>query len=143
MVVTARAVLAWLGSGPGSPLDSWLDHAVLPEPAVTELVTALARAGAHDRADALLAELAVLGVRQPGPAKHRATLAADTAAALELTARAASAGVDLTMPDALCTAAAHRLGIPLLAADLLPAQGDVAEVPDEQDLRVPGPAPEP
>ncbi|MFB7126427.1 hypothetical protein [Kitasatospora sp. NPDC056273] len=43
-------------------------------------------AGAHVRADNLLAELAVLGVRQPGPAKHRATLAPDTALALELIA---------------------------------------------------------
>ncbi|MER5353376.1 hypothetical protein ABT093_23955 [Kitasatospora sp. NPDC002551] len=133
VVFTARAVLAWIGGGPGSREASWLGQAVLPEPAVAELVTVLARAGAHDRAEAVLAELAVVGVRQPGPAKHRATLAGDTALALELTAQAAAAGVDLTMPDALCAAAAHRLGLPLLAADLLPAEEGAATAVEEAE----------
>ncbi|MGW7448151.1 AbrB/MazE/SpoVT family DNA-binding domain-containing protein [Kitasatospora sp. NPDC054795] len=133
VVFTARAVLAWISGGPGSRAASWLGQAVLPEPAVTELVTVLARAGAHDRADAVLAELAVVGVHQPGPAKHRTTLAADTAHALELTAQASVAGVDLTMPDALCAAAAHRLGLPLLAADLLPAEEGAATAVEEAE----------
>ncbi|MFE3875469.1 AbrB/MazE/SpoVT family DNA-binding domain-containing protein [Kitasatospora sp. NPDC059146] len=140
VVFTAGAILAWIGGGPGSRANTWLYQAVLPEPAVTELVTVLARAGAHEQADTLLAELAVVGVRQPGPAKHRATLAADTALALELTAQAADGGVDLTMPDALCTAAARRLGIPLLAAGLLPAGGGVTVTePEDQDGREPEP----
>ncbi|WP_380286476.1 hypothetical protein [Kitasatospora purpeofusca] len=143
VVFTARAVLAWISGGPGSRAATWLGQAVLPEPAVTELVTVLARAGVHEQADAVLAELAVVGVRQPGPAKHRATLAADTALALELTAQASAAGVDLTMPDALCAAAAHRLGLPLLTADLLPPEEGVAEAPDEQERRDPEPGQEP
>ncbi|MFF2751331.1 AbrB/MazE/SpoVT family DNA-binding domain-containing protein [Kitasatospora sp. NPDC058048] len=121
-VFTARAILAWFAAEPGSRVDAWLPYAVLPEPAVAELYTALARAGAHQRADTLLAELAVLGVRLPGPAKARATLAEDTAHAVQLTAEAARAGVEVPLSDALCAAAAHRLGVPLFAADLLPAE---------------------
>lgn len=118
-VFTARGLLAWFAAEPGSRVDAWLSHAVLPEPAVAELYTTLARAGAHDRADALLTNLAVLGVHLPDPAEHRTTLAEDTAHAVELTAEAARAGVDVPLPDALCAAAAHRLGVPLFAADLL------------------------
>ncbi|MEV7602945.1 AbrB/MazE/SpoVT family DNA-binding domain-containing protein [Kitasatospora sp. NPDC089797] len=121
-VFTARAVLAGITGEHTSRMDLWLSRAVLPESAVTELFTILARAGTHERADALLADLAVLGVQIPGPAKHRAHLAEDTALALELTAEAAREGVEVPMPDALCTAAAHRLGVPLFAADLLPTQ---------------------
>ncbi|WP_327075503.1 AbrB/MazE/SpoVT family DNA-binding domain-containing protein (plasmid) [Kitasatospora purpeofusca] len=122
VVVTASAVLAWIKSGPDSRVNMWLDRAVLPEAAAGELVTVLARAGAHERADHLLAELALLGVRRPSTAEHRTALAADTAHALDLTARAAVAGLDLPMPDALCAAAAHRLDAPLLAAGLLPTE---------------------
>ena len=119
LVLTARAVLAWLSAGPGDLVDSVLPYAVLPEAAVTELITTLARAGAHQAADALLADLSVLGVRLPGPAKQRATLAEDTAIALELTQDAARAGYTLTLSDALCGAAALRLEARLVAADLL------------------------
>ncbi|MER8103911.1 hypothetical protein [Kitasatospora sp. NPDC094016] len=49
------------------------------------------------------------------------------------TAQAAVGGVELTMPDALCAAAAHRLGVPLLATDLLPTEEDRAVAPQEQD----------
>ncbi|MFD9597358.1 AbrB/MazE/SpoVT family DNA-binding domain-containing protein [Kitasatospora sp. NPDC059973] len=122
VVVTARAVLAWIAAGPDSRVSHWLDRAILPEAAVADLVTVLARAGAHERADHLLAELTLLGVRQPRPAEHRAALATDTAHALDLTTRAAAAAIELTMPDALCAAAAHRLALPLLAADLLPTE---------------------
>lgn len=34
VVVTARAVLAWIADGPDSQVNTWLDRAVLPEPAV-------------------------------------------------------------------------------------------------------------
>ncbi|KOV13308.1 hypothetical protein ADK60_29885 [Streptomyces sp. XY431] len=122
VVLTARAVLHWIAAGPDSRVGHWLDRAVLPEAAVADLVTVLARAGIHERADHLLNELTLLGVRQVRPAEHRAALAADTAHALDLTNRAAAGGIDLTMPDALCAAAAHRLALPLLAADLLPEQ---------------------
>ncbi|MFJ4094169.1 AbrB/MazE/SpoVT family DNA-binding domain-containing protein [Kitasatospora sp. NPDC089913] len=119
-VLTARAVLHWIATGPDSKVNAWLDRVVLPEAAVNELVTVLARAGAHERADRLLAELPLIGVRQVCPAEHRAALASDTARALDLTTRAAAAGIDLTMADALCAATAHRLAMPLLAADLVP-----------------------
>lgn len=118
-VLTARAVLAWFTSSPGDLVEDALPYAVLPEAAVTDLITTLAQAGAHQHADALLADLAVLGVRLPGPAKHRATLAEDTADALELTQTAAKAGYVLTMADALCAAASRRLEAGLIAADLL------------------------
>ncbi|WSR45874.1 hypothetical protein OG196_43020 (plasmid) [Kitasatospora purpeofusca] len=95
---------------------------MLPEAAVNELVTALARASAPEHADHLLTELTLLGVRQVRPAEHRAALAPDTAHALDLTTRAAATGIDLTMADALCAATAHRLALPLLAADLIPEQ---------------------
>ncbi|MET8831628.1 hypothetical protein ABZX40_37850 [Streptomyces sp. NPDC004610] len=58
-------------------------------------------------------------VRVVGPAKDRAQLAEDTAAALELIETASRAGHGLTMPDALCAAAARRLEVGLIAADLL------------------------
>ncbi|MFJ6140591.1 hypothetical protein [Kitasatospora sp. NPDC092286] len=56
------------------------------------------------------------------------------------------------MPDALCAATAHRLGIPLLTADLLPTEEDTAVVvPEEHDIDgadrtqdvTPGPATDP
>ncbi|WP_327071943.1 hypothetical protein [Kitasatospora sp. NBC_01302] len=119
VVVTARAVLAWLTAGPGSLVEYALPNAVLPEAGVGELITVLARAGAHQDADALLAELAVIGLRLPSPAKYRTTLAEDTAIALELTQDAVRAGYTITLPDALCAATALRLEAPLVAADLL------------------------
>ncbi len=82
----------------------------------------LARVGAAKHADGLLDDLTVLGVRTPGPAQHRAALAEDTALTLELTADAAAVGVEVPMPDALCAAAAHRLGLPLFTADLVAAE---------------------
>ncbi|MFJ6791980.1 hypothetical protein [Streptomyces angustmyceticus] len=118
-MLTARAILAWLTSSPKDLVEDALPYAVLPEAAVTDLITTLAQAGAHQHADALLADLAVLGVRMPSPAKHRATLAEDTAVALELTQTAAQARYTLSMPDALCAAAARRLEAGLIAADLL------------------------
>ncbi|MFF7995057.1 AbrB/MazE/SpoVT family DNA-binding domain-containing protein [Kitasatospora xanthocidica] len=123
-VFTARAVLAWLAADQRALVDTFLPHAVLPEAAATELVTTLARAGAHQHADRLLTDLGLLGVQRPSTAEHRATLAEHTALALELTADAARDGFDVTLPDALCAAAAVRLHLPLFAADLLsPAAG--------------------
>jgi bifunctional DNA-binding transcriptional regulator/antitoxin component of YhaV-PrlF toxin-antitoxin module len=118
-VLTSRAVLAWLTAGHGSLIADALPYGVLPEAAVTDLITALARAGAHERADALLSDLGVLGIRMPGPARNRAVLAQDTAMALDLIRTAAQAGYTLTTPDALCAAAARRLEAGLVAADLL------------------------
>ncbi|MEW1551342.1 AbrB/MazE/SpoVT family DNA-binding domain-containing protein [Streptomyces tsukubensis] len=118
LVLTARAVLAWVAVGPGL-VENALPYGVLPEAAVEDLVTVLVRAGVHEHADALLADLAVLGVRVPGPAKQRATLAQDTAVALKLIEEAARAGYVLTLPDARCAAAAVRLEARLIAADLL------------------------
>ncbi|MEW1551503.1 AbrB/MazE/SpoVT family DNA-binding domain-containing protein [Streptomyces tsukubensis] len=118
LVLTARAVLAWVAVGPGL-VENALPYGVLPEAAVEDLVTVLVRGGAGEHADALLADLAVLGVRMPGPAKQRATLAQDTAVALRLVEEAAKAGYVLTMPDARCAAAAVRLEARLVAADLL------------------------
>ncbi|MEV8103158.1 hypothetical protein [Streptomyces sp. NPDC088135] len=118
LVLTARAILAWFTASPHL-VENALPYAVLPEAAVTDLITTLAQAGAHQRADALLADLAVFGVRLPGPAKHRATLAEDTAVALELTRKAAQLGYTLTLADALCAATALRLEARLVAADLL------------------------
>ncbi|MFD4392625.1 AbrB/MazE/SpoVT family DNA-binding domain-containing protein [Streptomyces sp. NPDC058495] len=119
VVLTARAVLSWLTTPDDHRTDSLLACAVLPETAVTDLVTTLAQAGIHDRLDALLADLGALGVRVPGPAKHRATLAHDTAVAVGLTKTAAKDGWTLTLADALCAAAALRLEAWLAAADLL------------------------
>ncbi|MFE3610419.1 hypothetical protein [Streptomyces goshikiensis] len=118
-VLTSRAVLAWLTAEHGTLIADALPYGVLPEAAVSDLVTHLARAGAHERADALLTDLGVLGVRMPGPARNRATLAQDTALALELIRAAETAGYLLTLPDALCAAAARRLEAGLVAADLL------------------------
>ncbi|MER6477130.1 AbrB/MazE/SpoVT family DNA-binding domain-containing protein [Streptomyces filamentosus] len=121
VVLTARAVLSWLTTPDDHRTDSLMPCAVLPEAAVTDLVTTLAQAGIHDRLDALLADLNALGVRIPGPAKRRATLAQDTAVAVGLTNTAAKDGWTLTPADALCTAAALRLEAWLAAADLLTA----------------------
>lgn len=118
-VLTSRAVLAWLTAEHGTLITDALPYGVLPEAAVSDLVTTLARAGAHERADALLTDLGVLGVKMPGAARNRATLAEDTAMALELIRTADTAGHLLTMPDALCAAAARRLEAGLVAADLL------------------------
>ncbi|WP_457541831.1 AbrB/MazE/SpoVT family DNA-binding domain-containing protein [Streptomyces filamentosus] len=119
-VFTARAVLAWFTAPDDSHRTACLlSHAVLPEAAVTELATALAQAGIHDRLDALLAELGALGVRTPGPARQRTTLAQDTAVAVDLTKAAAEEGWTLTLADAMCAAAALRQEAWLAAADLL------------------------
>ncbi|MFF2956780.1 hypothetical protein ACFVVU_36245 [Kitasatospora sp. NPDC057965] len=67
---------------------------------------------------------------------------ADTALALEFTAQA-DAGVGLTMPDALCAAAAHRLGLPLLTADLLPVEQNTAKEDQQLERRNPKPDQEP
>ncbi|MFJ4671526.1 hypothetical protein [Kitasatospora purpeofusca] len=53
--------------------------------------------GNRDNEDDRGVELTLIGVRQVRPAEHRAALAADTAHALDLTAQAAAAGIDLTM----------------------------------------------
>lgn len=119
LVLTARAVLAWFTSSPGDLVEDALPYGVLPEAAVTDLITTLAKASAHEHADALIADLAVLGVRLPGPTKRRATLAEDTALALELIQTAAQAGHVLTMADAVCAATSRRLEAGLVAADLL------------------------
>ncbi|MFY0516041.1 AbrB/MazE/SpoVT family DNA-binding domain-containing protein [Streptomyces anulatus] len=118
-VLTSRAVLAWLTAKHGTLVADALPYGVLPEAGVADLVTILARAGAHERADALLTDLGVLGVKMPGAARKRATLAEDTAVALGLIRTADTAGYVLTMPDALCAAAARRLEAGLVAADLL------------------------
>ncbi|GGZ98933.1 hypothetical protein GCM10010371_68100 [Streptomyces subrutilus] len=118
-VLTARAVLAWLTAEYGDLIADALPYGVLPEAAVTDLITHLARAGAHERADALLTDLGVLGLKTPCTARTRATLAEDTAVALDLIRTADMAGYLLTMPDALCAAAARRLEAGLIAADLL------------------------
>ncbi|MFD8023934.1 hypothetical protein ACFV6G_26365 [Streptomyces lavendulae] len=118
-VLTSRAVLAWLTAEHGDLIADALPQGVLPEAAVTDLITHLARAGAHELADALLTDLGVLGVKMAGPARNRATLAEDTAAALDLIRTADAAGYLLTMPDALCAAAARRLEAALVAVDLL------------------------
>ncbi|MCS0606013.1 hypothetical protein NX794_33115 [Streptomyces sp. LP11] len=118
-VLTSRAVLAWLTADHGTLIADALPYGVLPDAAVTDLITTLARAGAHERAEALLTDLGVLGVKMPGAARNRAALAGDTAMALELIRTADAAGHLLTMPDALCAAAAHRLEAGLVAADLL------------------------
>ncbi|MYX18407.1 hypothetical protein GTY67_34225 [Streptomyces sp. SID8374] len=118
-VLTSRAVLAWLTAEHGALIADALPYGLLPEAGVSDLVTHLARAGAHERADALLTDLGVLGLRMLGTAKNRATLAEDTAVALELIRTADTAGYLLTMPDALCAAAARRLEAGLVAADLL------------------------
>ncbi|MGW1354862.1 hypothetical protein ACWCQE_37210 [Streptomyces sp. NPDC002409] len=118
-MLTSRAVLAWLTAEYGDLIADALPHGVLPEAAVTDLITHLARAGAHERADALLTDLGVLGVKMPNTARTRATLAEDTAVALDLIRTADTAGYLLTMPDALCAAAARRLEVGLIAADLL------------------------
>ncbi|MFD4791765.1 hypothetical protein ACFWN1_32980 [Streptomyces sp. NPDC058459] len=68
-VLTSRSVLAWLTAGHGTLIVDALPYGVLPEAAVADLVTHLARAGHHERADALLTDLGVLGVRMPGSAK--------------------------------------------------------------------------
>jgi bifunctional DNA-binding transcriptional regulator/antitoxin component of YhaV-PrlF toxin-antitoxin module len=129
-VLTARAVLAWLTAEPGSVVDAALPHAVLPETAVTELITTMARAGAHAQADPLLTDLALLGVQMPSSDEHRATLAGRTATALEHIASAARVGFDVSLPDALCAATAYQLGLPLIAADLLTPTGTPAPGPD-------------
>ncbi|MFK0181798.1 hypothetical protein ACIQVR_38265 [Streptomyces xanthochromogenes] len=118
-MLTSRAVLAWLTAGYGTLIADALPYGVLPEAAVADLVTTVARPGAHERADALLSDLGVLGIRTPGPARSRATLAQDTAMAMDLIRAAAQEGYTLTMPDALCAAAARRLEAGLIAADLL------------------------
>ncbi|MFE0460420.1 hypothetical protein ACFW1A_14355 [Kitasatospora sp. NPDC058965] len=95
---------------------------------------ALARAGAHAQADPLLTDLAVLGVQRPGADEHRAALAADTAHALHLVSGAAENGFLLSMADALCVAAADRIGLPVVAADLLTPNPAGARTP-AADLR--------
>ncbi|MET8816484.1 AbrB/MazE/SpoVT family DNA-binding domain-containing protein [Streptomyces sp. NPDC004549] len=118
-VLTARAVLAWLTADHGTLVVDALPFGVMPEAAVSDLITVLAHAGAHQRADALLVDLGVLGLRLPGPSRNRTTLAQDTAVAVDLIGVAAQAGYALSMPDALCAAAARRLETGLIAADLL------------------------
>ncbi|MGW4808743.1 AbrB/MazE/SpoVT family DNA-binding domain-containing protein [Kitasatospora sp. NPDC004272] len=124
-VLTAGAVLAWLAgpadpanpADPAAPMPAVLPYAVLPEQAVTQFVTALARAGCtRDQVATVLADLQLLGLRLAAPGIGHTDLAEDTVTALELaTAARDRDGAELDATDALCAAVALRLGVLLLA----------------------------